>query len=75
MRDVDEAVSLAVGLLQHVDGNRGAERCGEAERDSVKVKLLEFFERELGVWPAIGLTLSVVSLSVGIYLVLGQRRA
>jgi hypothetical protein len=42
---------------------------------AVFVTMGKFFERELGLWPAVGLTLAVVFVSVGIYTVLYQRRA
>lgn len=42
---------------------------------AVFVTMGKFFENELGVWPAVGLSLSVVCLSIGIYLVVNQRRA
>ena len=42
---------------------------------AVFVTLGKFFEREWGLWPAVGLALAVVFLSVGIYAVFNQRRA
>lgn len=42
---------------------------------AVFVTMGKFFESELGLWPAIGLSLGVVFLSVGVYAVINQRRA
>ncbi len=42
---------------------------------AVFVTMGKFFETELGLWPAVGLSLAVVFGSVGIYTVIHQRRA
>ncbi len=42
---------------------------------AVFVTMGKFFEREIGLWPAVLTALALVFVPVGIYRLIGQRRA